>query len=147
MRLYFYFTLILQTFTFGANPHPVPKLKDLKKPWVFARANEASLLFIEPQHKNSEPYAHIIQSGEKLQWFEFNGKDALIWDVTRFTETDKELTLYLKGGNKVGYRFSHNKILPKRVTILHALQSLTNILNRCLTRRPKNIYPMITVFS
>ena len=101
MRRYLYLTLILQTFTFAANPHPVPKLTDLKKPWVFARANEASLLFIEPQHKNSEPYAHIILSGEKLQWFEFDGKDALVWDVTRFTETDKQLTLYLKGGNKV----------------------------------------------
>ena len=97
MKLVFYLILLLQTIVFAAKPHPVPKLADLKKPWVFARANEASTLFIEPHHKDSEPFAHIIQTEKKLQWFEFNGKTSLVWDVLRFTETDKELTLYLKG--------------------------------------------------
>lgn len=101
MKLYLYLSMLFQTFVFAAKPHLVPKLTDLQKPWVFARANEASALFIEPHHKGSEPYAHIIRTDEKLQWFEFNGENSLIWDVIRFTETDKELTLYLQGGNKV----------------------------------------------
>ena len=83
------------------NPHPVPKLVDLYKPWVFARASEASTLFIEPHFKGSEPYAHLIKQEKVLHWFEYDGKQSHLWKVTKYTEDDKELTLFLEGGAKV----------------------------------------------
>lgn len=83
------------------DPHPVPKLSDLYTPWVFARASEASTLFIEPHFRGKEPYGHIIKNADTLQWFEFDGEQALIWKITRFEENDKELYLFLEDGGKV----------------------------------------------
>jgi len=83
------------------KPHPVPKLSDLEKPWIFARASEASTLFIDPSLKGKEPYAHIIKQGDNLQWFEFDGESSQLWKVDKHTVTDKELVLFLEGGGKV----------------------------------------------
>jgi len=85
----------------GQKPHPVPKLKDLHRPWVFARASEASTLFIEPHFKNTEPYAHIVQTAKTLEWLEFDGRAFHKWKILKYTESDKELTLYLTNGEKV----------------------------------------------
>jgi len=69
--------------------------------WVFARASEASTLFIEPHFKGSEPYAHLIKQEKVLHWFEYDGKQSHLWKVTKYTENEKELTLFLEGGAKV----------------------------------------------
>lgn len=82
-------------------PHPVPKLKDLYKPWIFARASEASTLFIEPHFKGKVPYAHIIQTKNKLYWFEFDGIHSSLWKVHKYSEQEKQLTLYLEDGGEV----------------------------------------------
>ena len=83
------------------QPHPVPKLKDLYKPWVFARASEASTLFIEPHFKEKEPYGHVVHVNGKLDWLEFDGEKFLTWNIAKYEESDRELTLYLQGGGKV----------------------------------------------
>lgn len=92
---------LLNIYSFGANPHPVPKLKDMYQPWLFARVSEASSLFIEPQYKNKVPYAHIVQTGNKIEWIEFNGSKFERWEVSKYKESNKDLTLYLIGGSKV----------------------------------------------
>ena len=83
------------------KPHPVPKLADLYKPWVFARASEASTLFIEPHFKGSEPYGHLVKTADALYWFEFDGKKSDLWVVTEYKEADKQLELHLENGSRV----------------------------------------------
>lgn len=100
MKFLFIF-LFSSSFIFGQAPHPTPKLKDLLTPWVFARASEASTLFIEPHFKGKEPYAHLLNVNGSYQWFEFTGEHSLLWKVLSFEETEKELTLHLEGGGKV----------------------------------------------
>jgi len=94
-------SLVTSLSCLGQKPHPVPKLKDLHRPWVFARASEASTLFIEPHLKDKEPYALLIKTADKLEWLEFDGKRFHQWKVTKYTESDKDLTLYLDDGGKV----------------------------------------------
>ena len=107
MKLYFILTFWLSTNLLGEidsnlpNPYPVPKIADLYKPWVFARASEASTLFIEPHFKGVEPYAHLIKQEKVLHWFEYDGKRSHLWEVIKYTEGDKELTLFLEGGTKI----------------------------------------------
>lgn len=105
MKYFFLFislaTSFLQAESPEPNPHPVPKLTDLYKPWIFARASEASTLFIEPHFKGKEPYGHLIKKNESLQWFEFDGNQSFVWNVSRYEETEKELRLFLEDGGKV----------------------------------------------
>jgi len=93
--------LSLVSHCLGQKPHPVPSIKDLYQPWVFARASEASTLFIEPHFKEREPYAHVVQTDEKFKWLEFDGEKFHTWNITKYEESEKELTLHLKDGGKV----------------------------------------------
>ena len=101
MKISFWLVFLLISNVFAQKPHPVPELKDLYKPWIFARASEASTLFIEPHFKGAEPYAHLINSKKKLQWFEYDGVKGTIWNITHYTKTNKDLTLYIENGDRV----------------------------------------------
>ncbi len=93
--------LLLCTVALAREPHPVPVLKDLHKPWVFARASEASTLFIEPHYKGIEPYGHLIQGAETMHWVEFDGKQSRLWKILSYVEGEKELTLTLDDGGQL----------------------------------------------
>ena len=83
------------------QPHPTPKLKDLYKPWVFARVSEANTLFIEPHFKGKIPFGHLIKTDQSLYWCEFDGEKNFLWKVTKFTEQDKQLSLELGDAGEV----------------------------------------------
>ena len=95
------FGLMLLSPCAAQKPHPVPTIADLHKPWLFARASEASTLFIEPHFKGKEPYAHVIKIKDKLQWMEYDGSGFKLWEVEATKTDKKELTLLLKGGGRV----------------------------------------------
>lgn len=80
---------------------PAPKLKDLYKPWLFARASEANTLFIEPRFKAKIPFGHVIKTDQLLFWCEFDGERNYLWKVTKSAEQDGQLTLELGDAGEV----------------------------------------------
>ena len=82
---------------FAKNPHPVPTLDNLIKPWIFVRASEASTLFIDENFKSREPYGHLILlEKDSFLWLEYSGTQTQLWQVTKSTRDEKQLTLLLQ---------------------------------------------------
>lgn len=81
----------------GKEPLPVPELEDLRHPWLFVRASEASTLFIDKNFKNREAYGNLLElsDGVKL-WAESDGVVTELWQVISSEKDDKQLTLQLQ---------------------------------------------------
>lgn len=89
---------LLATGTLSAkSPLPVPKLEDLIQPWIFVRASEASILFIDEDFKGIEPYGHLAKSksGSHI-WLEHDGKQTQFWNVLSSAREAKQFVLILQ---------------------------------------------------
>lgn len=93
----FLFVMINSHLAYASEPKPlaVPKIKELIQPWIFARASESSMLFLDKSFKGREPYGHLVVLGkEKYRWLEYDGIRTTLWDIVKIERTDKQLTLY-----------------------------------------------------